>query len=361
MDVKNRINLSELNSIIETYRDMMDISLNYDFIEYAATMLMRKSNFKPQRVYIKYYNPEQAIGIALDFFKSLGIDEWYNNARNIILGKDKRIGINIYDYKNIKDKNKKDENGIQMYTPDSSTEGKIDEYDKYNFRNSTPRSLVRISKQDRYDDLPNIISKEKFTLDDIYSIVHEISHTFDLENDVFSVNQRRIYSEIPTFCFEKMLGKYLTDNNIVEERVVESIERQRIEDVMYHTKHVYVIMNLMRIQEEEGLITKESIDKFTRSRNIRNVEFIRQSLMDVLELDIDLNLHIKYLIAGLTSSQFIKLYNQDKKQAIENLYLYCQDVKEGYLGEETLDLVRCPIETKDIDDAINDITESIER
>ena len=363
MDVKNKINLNELNSIIEIYRDMMDEYFNYDFIEYAATKLMRNSKFEPQPIYIKNFSQGQAIGIAMDFFKSLGVDEWYNSARNIILNKDKRIGISIYDYDNIKDedKDKKDENGIPMYTEDSSMQGKIDKEAENDLKNRTPRAIVRVSKKDRYSDLTGVLSKDKCTTDDIYSIVHEISHTFDFENDAYVLDQRRLYSEITPFCFEKMLGEYLKSNGLVEEKIVKSIEKQRVEDVIYHTKHVYVILNLIKMQEEEGVITKESIDEFARRRNIHNIEFIRSSLMDVMNLDIDLELHIKYLIAGLTASQFIKQYKEDNKKAVSNLQLYCQDVRDGYLGEETLDLVGCPCEAKDIDKAIADLTEGIER
>ena len=47
----------------------------------------------------------------------------------------------------------------------------------------------------------------KGTIEDIYALVHEISHTFDLVPNDNST--RNMLGEVTPYCFEAMLGKYL--------------------------------------------------------------------------------------------------------------------------------------------------------
>ena len=354
--MNNKISIDELNNAINECR-LKTIGvefIDYHFLEFASQEFMKIANFNEEPLYIKYYSHEQALAIVLDFFKSLGVEEWYDKAKEIIFSLNKNIGINIFNYEEASDLKATDKNGIKMFSMESGIESRIDENDDGIIKDEDPKSLVRISKNSRYYGINEIFKKYKITLEDIQTIVHEISHSFDISNDLESIEKRSIIAEITPFCFEKMLDEYLISNNIVNRTIVNSINTDRSQDIMYHARYVYTVINLYRIQEEDGRITKEGINEFLREKNIHDIDYVRECLMDVIDSDY----HVKYLIAGLASSMYLKHFKENSKQALERLQKYCKYIKDGDVSEETLKLVGFEQDDKSVKEALNEFTDN---
>ena len=309
---------------------------------------------------MKYYSHEEAFAIALDFFKSLGVEEWYNRAKEIIFSLHKRIGISIFNYPDVNNYDSTDKNGIKMYSIGSGIESKIDDDNEDLIKDQVPNSLVRISKNSRYYGISHVFNKDKMTLEDIQTIVHEISHSFDISNDMDSIHKRHIIAEVTPFCFEKMFDEYLISKNIVNKSILYSINTNRMHDVMYHARYVNTVINLYRIQKKSGEITKDGINEFLREKNINNIEYVRECFMDVIDSNYDFDYHVKYMIAGLVSHMYLKKFKENKKNAIEKLQEYCKCLKEGNVGEETLELIGFDQENTSVKNALDEFTNSFE-
>ena len=339
-----KININELNYAIKQYRKNIKLVnyIDYDSINYASEELTRNIELKGKPIYIKNYTHEKAIGIVLDFFKSLGNMEWYNSDKNIIFSIDPDIGISIYNFLDVKNPDMVDKNGIKMYSIQSSLAAKVKGFQKGTIKNNIPKANIRISKNDRYSSISNAFEIDKISLENIYTMVHEISHTFDLSNDMGNILKRDLISELLPFCFEKLLNEYLLENNVVNSKIIDSINLNRSGDVLAFARHVYTIFSLIRIQVEDGEITKEGIYRFLIDKKINNDDLVKKSIKEIINVKYNVDDQIKYLIAGLTSERFIKNYKKDKKASIDNLSLYCKSVKEGEVNEETIKLIDYP-------------------
>jgi len=351
----NKISIDELNYAIDQCREGIVGAdfIEYHFLEYASQELTKKARITEKPVFVKYFSHEEAIGIVLNFFKSLGVEEWYNKAKSILLSQSKDIGISIFNYSEVKNKNITDENGIMMYAPGCNIESRIESNEEGIIKSKVPKSHIRIAKNSRYLCAQHIFDKDKMTLDDINSIVHEIAHCFDITNDWEKIGKRNVIAEILPFCFEAMLNNYLLENKIADEAVINCLKQERIGDVVRHARYVYTVANLMNIQEKDGEITKEGIDKFLKANDIHDINYVRDSFLDVIDSNYDFDYHAKYLISGLTASRFFELFKKDKTLAIENLKKYCQCLLDGEINEETLKLVDFPNDDKKIRETVD--------
>lgn len=170
----NREFIEQLNRTIDRVIDeKKTMNLNYDLLEKTLGLMLR-SNINARYSPIQTITPlkkEEILKITLDFFKFIDI-EFYNKARDVILQKNKNIKMNVYDINNIKDFSQRDENGLLQYTP----EGNVESYNGNTKVNIPTRRAFNYKGEDIEDN-------NACTLNDLYTIVHEISHLFDLDMD----------------------------------------------------------------------------------------------------------------------------------------------------------------------------------
>lgn len=349
-----RINLRELNECIEKTRSYMLSSTNYDFLEQLSKLVLQKikventGNITPVVLFAR----EEAMSIVLNFFNSLGNTEWYEQAKSIILGQNKNIEISIFREENVSDFLEKNEDGLYKYSYGSQIEQSS---------NNHKKAIIRVSLNDEFLDVNRYMPKDKFTIEDIYSIVHEISHTFDLGNDENAVQERQLFAEMTSFCFEGMLSEYLINNNIVNERIVDKIKQRRMENTLRRAKSVWGKVNLIKLKEKEKTLTKENIKQMLDENGIKDPVYVQSMLRDILTTVPSIDYEARYPIGMLTAYEYMKMYKKDKKQAIEKLSKYCESIKRGDTSDEVLKLIGCPMNLEEIETVINDIRDDKSR
>lgn len=346
-----KINLNQLNACIEANRRNMNPSIDYDFLEESSRIMLKTINIENEKsiVPVIVFTREEAISIVLNFFESLDDEELYEYVKSILMGQNKNIGINIFNFSDITNFSEKDENGLRKYSSECQLE------------NRGEKALAKILLKDEFQDFSDHISNEDFVLQDIYDIVHEISHTFDLGNNAKSRKARSLFAEITPYCFERMLGEYLVSNNIVSERTKDKITQRRTECSMRHARSVCAKVNLVKLKEKEGCLTKDNVKNILERNNIYNPFYVKSMFRDVLEYEPSIDFEAKYPIAELTAHQYMNVYKKDKKEAMERLKKYCEEIKRGNLNDEVLKLVGCPTNIKEVEEIANDIRDSRNR
>lgn len=348
-----KINLRELNACIEENRKNMIITTDYDFLEQISELMLQKNSVDNEKIVepVIIFSREKAISIVLNFFNSLGNKEWYEKAKNIILGQNKNIGINIFTDEDIIDVFEEDKDGFYKYSYGSEVE----------FKEDGSKALVKVLLNDEFSDVIDYIPANKFTIQDIYDIVHEISHTFDLGNNKKSIDARQLFTEITPYCFEKMLGDYLEKNNIVNRIVVDKIARRRTNISCRRAREVFTKINLIKLKEKEETLTKNNIKRMLEQKGINNTEYVRATFRDILLTIPSIDYDARYPIAELTAHKYMKLYREDEKETIERLKKYCEEIKRGNSNDEVLTLVGCPINSEQVLKIVNDIRDSRNR
>lgn len=346
-----KINLSELNECIEKNRRNMIRTTNYDFLEKLSRLILRKIKFeKNANITLgMLFSREEAISIVLKFFESLGNKQWYEQAKSIILGQNKDISISMFREKDISDFSEKNRDGLYKYSYGSEVE-----QSQYNHN----KAIVRVSLNEEFLGNEYCVPSDKFTIKDIYSIAHEISHTFDLGENEDAVGKRQLFSEINSYCFEKMLTEYLINQNIISKKTREIIEQRGIKNNFRHARTVCAKVNLIKFKEKEESLTKENIKQILEKEGIKDPIYVQSMLKDVLISVPYIDYDARYPIAMFASHEYMKMYKKDKKQAIENLTKYCEAIKKGDTSVEVLKLVGCPVNIEEIEEVANDIIDT---
>ena len=347
-----KISISKLNECIEENIINMSPSVDYNFLEEASKIMFQGINItnEKQIVPIVLFNREKAISIVLKFFESLENKVWYSQVKNILLGQDKNIGINIFNSKDI-DPLEKDENGFYKYSDYSSLECK----------QNNIKSLIKIMLKEEFQDVYEHIEKDKITLEDIYNITHEISHTFDLGNNEKSRELSSLFVEVTPSCFENMLSEYLIRKNIINERIINKIEQRTTVDSIRDARTVWAKINLVKLKEREGRLNKENIKKMLEENNISDVSHVRSILSDILACNSNIDFQARYMVAELTAHQYKKMYKSNRREATERLKIHCEKMMNGNSSQDDVKLIGYPINEKEVLKVVNDIRDEKNR
>ena len=179
-NLKNRSNRNYYN-LLHTISEMMTrgIKIKNRHISKITTLLTE----------------DQTKKIALQFFKDLD-QELYEKAKTIVEG-DSEIDFNMYKLDKTEDFSRTKSDDMPVHT-------------------KAPSVLSKNGKSAVYIPCMG-------TIEDVYSLVHELSHTFDLTpNDTPT---RHILGEVAPYCFEAMLSKYLVEKKFATKEDVTNIEK----------------------------------------------------------------------------------------------------------------------------------------
>ena len=193
----------------------------------------------------------QTIELSKQFFSSLGT-ELYNKASQVIEGKSSKFKFIFENYGNSLDK-----------------EGNPREAEVSNFS--------------------EVYCPGKGDLRDLYSIVHEVTHTFDLNNG--DTEARKIFGEIAPQCMERMLDEYLLNLNDKD------IQK-------YGLNKNTLIQDIRNRQVSTFLSRKDNIKSFNNGTGNQ-------------ELD------LRYILAQIYSFSFMK---QDQKTRINSLENFIKNI-----------------------------------
>lgn len=129
-------------------------------------------------------------------------------------------------------------------------------------------------------------------LRDLYGLIHEISHTFDLSNG--NTETRKIFGEVVPQCMERMLDDYL--RNMSNEDLKK-----------YGLKRTTLNQDTRDRQITTFLSRKDNIKSFNAQTGIREID-------------------LRYILAELYSSAFLKL---DKTKRIDSLNKFIKSVENN--------------------------------
>ena len=212
-------------------------STDYNMLHQISEMIIKNLKIKERNTNEKYppIAEEKTKAVVLDFFKSLD-EEWYEKAKSIISG-NSDIEFNMYQDAPNLDFSKTNSEGLPLYS-------------------KGPCVITRNGKNAMY--IPC-----KGDLRDVCTLVHEISHTFDLmERDNPT---RNMLGEVTPYCFESMLDQYLVENKIATKEDVANHKKHNLITSYNNAVETFTKLELMKIKEKNGEIKSEDITNLQKN------------------------------------------------------------------------------------------------
>lgn len=325
--------LGKLNRAIgKTVQEKEEFDIDYDLLEKVLEAEIKNKRFRRTGPINKVVpiKKEELLAVALNFFESID-DEFYGKARDVILGQLKRIKMNMYLLHDMRDFSAKDEHGIREYTRDASVQ--------------TDRgfSVVHIPLQERVksQEANVILKKDEGTLGDLYTIVHEISHLFDLRQaDTIPSKEeiaqgrnfaprksvtRELLGEATAIAFEGLLTDYLLKKGLYPESAVRDIENTRANNSLADARIVYTKLMLAKQKVRNGNITNEYIEEMMK-QNDMSVYDARDLARKIVQDNRKTMYRNRYAVGGLVAPTIIKAYERDKENGTQSLKEYLKAV-----------------------------------
>ncbi len=290
-----------------------------DFIEYIAKGCSQEVPRLYDRVppIIKYNRGnEELIRIVLDYYRTLD-SEMYEQAKSIIMGQND-IPIAIYNRKDITRKRGQVEKELSGY--DKFLQGSQIQWDEgYRMVYRNKERVIPIGKiyvQRRENDY------------DIYSLAHEISHTFDRDKRDLSKTSV-LLAEITPACIEEMLSRYLEKKKIMTPDGILRRRTERAKSIYIDSITTYTRMQLIKLYQKNGRLEKDDIKRIEQENNMSDNQ-MKWVLSYLLDEKSSIYYISKYIIADLISTPYFgKMYDEDSGKAIKMLKDFFKEMKYG--------------------------------
>lgn len=328
--------LNKLNATVDkTIKEKEEFNIDYDLLEKCLDAIIRNKRNRRIGAVIKVVpiKKEELLSVALDFFKSID-DEFYEKARDIILGQLKRIRMNMYSVHSVKDFNEKDEFGKNKYARSGTVS------------TSRGNSAIHIPLQEmlKAEEAEVVLNADEGTLDDLYTIVHEIAHTLDLNQENSLPNQeeikagkapawrpmlsRELLGESTSIAFELLLTNYLLEKGLYPESAVRDRDNMRTNSSLRDARIVYTKLLLARKKATTGNITNEHIEQIMQKNNM-SVRNVRDLARIIVNDDKGIMYRNRYAVGGLVAPTIIKAYEDDKTEGVKTIKVYLKAVYDG--------------------------------
>lgn len=314
--------IEEENQLIEEMQvlGMEDQNLNHLY-NLCHIVLRSLQHFYPDNMAITLKEKNEIINLALDVFKYTDQD-FYEYARNVIMGKDSKIKFYIYDA---------DEEGIVCDIPN---EDGIPEYTRnanmWHGKNGNVIVHVPINEyftKEEKKDIPNGMC----TITTLNAIIHEVTHLFDY-NFYGETYLRAIVSEVLPITFEMIMGHFLLERErFPEQDILENYNDRRKCNYAYAEK-LYFRLGLARRKKESGIITKDDLISFQQHGNLSKAH-LNELCEDLISSTESLNFYRKYVIAGLIAPKIFEMFLKNPKDC-------CNTIKECIVATQLNDYKR---------------------
>lgn len=293
--------LKMLNGFILENLQNRKNSTNYDLL-YRISEMMTK-NFKIKDRHLDSINKpstmEETKEIAIQFFKELD-QELYEKVKGVIEG-NSRFSFNMYMLDENEDFSKIDNDEMPIHT-------------------KTPMVLERNGKA-------GVFVPCKGTLEDIYLLVHELSHTFDFVLGPSSPT-RNMLGEVTPYCFEAMLSKYLLETGIATRGDVTNREKGTTISHYDDGVETFAKFELMKIKEQTGDISQDDISQMQKKYGITNKQ-LGYVLGRMAGSEPTIDYRARYMTAQLIYPHFMEQYEHDSQNAIMTLKEYFEQIKSN--------------------------------
>lgn len=296
------INIKKINEMIQAClinrRNFTNYKMLYDVSKRMSTELfiLNRQNEPIQTE----MDAETIKKITLDFFKS--VDETFYKKAKEIINQETSIEFRMYKKEEITDYEEKDDDGIPRYSKVASV------------HNNGKRTVMFVPLNGN--------------IEDIYLLVHEISHTFDLNIENDSINgTRNILGEVTPAVFEALLSEYLIKNGINIQDILRKEKGGTISkyDDAVETYAKLVLMNLMK---SKGEITIEDIQEIQKKSNL-GTNTIKYILGRMLESPEDVDYRARYMTAQLIYPYMADKYKNNSQQTIQEMKQYFKAIQEN--------------------------------
>lgn len=318
--------LNKLNVAVDKIiREKKSMNLDYDYIQKALKLMVNNRNAKMSPVSIVVpIKKEEMIKTSLEFFESID-DELYQKVIDVVLADDKDIKLNIYNVHSINDFRKKDENNFLKYT----TYGVVQ--NNYGCASVNIPMSSELTKKEA-----DVINKNNPMLEDLYLMVHELSHLLDLNLDIgkatkkeiagkqgiYEVNiTRELTAEATAIAFEGLLSEYLIENKAYPRAAIQQISNRRINSCLQKARKVYTKLILAREKEEKGKISLDFIENNMRNYGL-SVQGVRGIANDIINYPDDMLMQNRYAIGGLIAPTIVKTYKEKGAEPIKSYLEY---------------------------------------
>ena len=316
--------LKKLNiAIDEVINEKESLDINYDLLEKVLEAMIKNNRFmyNGHITTVVPIKKSEMLNVTLDFFKSIDID-FYRKAIDTILQKNNNIKMNIYNSHNIKSYEKRDNNNLLEYTPGGSVQS----------RNglatvNIPTKTELNSKEEK------ILDNDTCTLEDLYTVVHEIAHLFDLnlenqrnitDETRRKENTRQLTGEATAIAFEGLLTEYLLKNNLFSRDGIQQIEKKRLNSSIQDAILVYAKLLLSKEKSKNGEITLNFIEKLMRDNNL-STQYVRKMAYDIINIPRSMLFQNRYALGGLIAPTIIKAYKENGSVALKKYLEYTKN------------------------------------
>ncbi len=316
----NELFLQEFNEAIS--RDSEEIKKDkymcndqfYNYIMGVVTDICKEMSYEEVQSgkQLPVIHIDEMFDLALDFFKSVDV-ELYNKANAIVNGEYPNTKTYIYDFH-------KDD-------PEHTTHYGI------MYEDGKARVFLPLGKKISETERNRIIQEhgeDYYTIDDLYSTVHEVSHLFDIDPEKYTKSPsktRDVLAETTPHIFENLLSEYLLKKGIFNEDVIKE-KSASISNLLTTHANVFRIRAIfIELKRRKGEITDEDIQSMMKNDMLGEDEFFNIINL-IAHSDVSMAENKRYAFAAKYAPLIIQKSKEfpDKKLLQKYLYECSQNV-----------------------------------
>lgn len=294
----SKFELPNLNKFIYENMQNRERSTDYNLLYRISKIMSTELKIKDRHIneITKPISEKQTKEVTLQFFKELD-QELYEKAKKIIDG-NSDIGFNMYMLDGNEDFSKTKSDGMPVHT-------------------KIPCVFSRNGKSAVY--MPY-----KGTIEDIYLLVHELSHTFDIGKNNNST--RNMLSEVTPACFETMLNQYLIEKGIATKEDTTNREMGRIVHYYDDAVETFAKLELIKIKEQQENIKHKNFIEIQKKYGITNRQ-LSYVLRRLANSGSNVDYKARYMNALLIYPHYMEQYTENPQKAIRTLKEYFKQIK----------------------------------
>lgn len=255
------LNLAIDNVIIEIKNDKdMQNSTYLHFIKNSMDIICNKISYYVEKTNqeIPLIHEDKMFEIILSFFQSIDND-FYDKANKILNNKYPNTKAYIYDF------HRDDPKELTQYSI-HYFDGKAEVFFPLGYK---------ICKE-KLKEIRTKYGDDFYTLDDLYSVAHELSHLLDINPKKFTKEPsptRDMLAEVTPGVFENLLTNFLLKNKIFDKDSIINKQNSINNRLLTHAHLTRLKLLLAEIKKNKGTISKEDIINIMNNELVDNNRF----------------------------------------------------------------------------------------
>ena len=329
-------------------------NVDFDFIEkmlFEYCMQNDYSDVDDEKIFFKKW---EIIAYTLKYYKSID-RTLYEHIRDVIYNQKLNIRMNIYNIDEITDFEEPDFEFSKM---------KRYRLSPCNFTNYNKNIITMPLRHKK-----KIIHENyEASLNDLYTLIHETAHTFDIDLGIIIDEQsiiinrdydlKMIFNESIARAFELNATQFFLRNGIIKNRRDASFTLDFLNNFTLTKNYsVYIKLRLAKIYEEKGKITAEDLDeifnpfnKFKPDERIKTLKIITEDNSSE-QYEKNYFIDMGYAIVGIISPTIVELL---KNKKIEEIKLFFELSRLGYF-EKALNALNISVDEKGLETLIKNM------